>query len=168
MRELEIGPFAEPPRFTLTELLAENIYSVTLALVILLLLISAGFLNALNLSRRFRQSENYRKQVFEGSHIPMVVMSLYSDDFLDMNPAAVRLYGFQNKEQLIGKNLGMVSSPHQEINTSIPQAIEEIRNEVITDGSATFEWRHVRPDGEEWVAKIHLMILHLFLKLYLF
>ncbi len=157
MRELRLGPFASVGELTLRQYLDNNIYAVTLALILIIVLISAGLLNSLSLSHKFRNSENYRKSIFEGSHIPMVIVDQHQRTFIDMNIAAVKQYGYQNKDELIGKSLTELSAPDQDINSSIADAFEQYTNKVLTTGRATFEWWHVRPGGEKWLAKIHLM-----------
>ncbi len=155
MRELRIGPFANAGELTLRQYLNNNIYTVTLALIAIIVLISAGLLNTLSLSHKFRNSENYRKSIFEGSHIPMVIVD--QQIFLDMNIAAVKQYGYQTKEELIGKPLAAFSANEQDISGSIAEAFEENTKKVLATGRATFEWWHIRPNGEKWLGKIHLM-----------
>jgi len=157
MRELRLGPFASLGEQTLRQYLNNNIYTVTLALIAVIVLISAGFLNTLSLIHKFRSSENYRKSIFEGSHIPMVIVDQNQQAFLDMNIAAVKQYGYQTKEELIGKPLIELSAKEQDITGSIVDAFEENTNKVLTTGRATFEWWHIRPNGEKWLGKIHLM-----------
>jgi len=157
MRELRLGPFASVGELTLRQYLDNNIYAITLVLILIIVLICAGLLNSLSLSHKFRNSENYRKSIFEGSHIPMVIVDQYQRTFININIAAVKQYGFQNKDELIGKPLIELSAPDQDISSSITEAFENNTNKVLTTGRATFEWWHVRPSGEKWLAKIHLM-----------
>jgi len=157
MRDLRLGPFASLGELTLRQYLNNNIYSVTLALVVVIILISAGLLSTLSLSHKFRSSENYRKSIFEGSHIPMVIVDQSQQAFLDMNIAAVKQYGYQSKEELIGKPLMALSAKEQDISGSIADAFQENTNKVLATGRTTFEWWHIRPNGEKWLGKIHLM-----------
>ena len=157
MQELRLGPFRTLSQLTLKQILSENIYTVTLTLTFIIILISVGFISALILSRKFQYSENYRKQIFEGSHIPMVVIGKINEGFLDMNAAAVKQYGYESKEELIGKSLMQVSSKEQGLKISIQEAFEILDQKVKEQGESTIEWNHVKPDGEKWLGKVHLM-----------
>ena len=157
MEELRLGPWGRFGTVSLRQFLLDNIYLVTLAMTVIMALILAGFINAHRLSRRFRESESYRKLVFEGSHIPMVVVDPQRNVFIDMNPAAVRQYGYNSKDELINQPLMTLTDPKQDIDTSIEDAFENTRRQVMQQGQATFDWRHIRPNGERWIARIHLM-----------
>lgn len=157
MRELNQGPFSSPVQLTLRQVLEENIVLVTLVLVAIISVISLALLRARRLSKKLRESDNYQKSVFEGSRIPMVIVDQQNMTFHDMNPAAVKQYGYDKKEELIGKPLMSLSSEKQDIAGNIPKFFEDTKNTVHQEGQATFTWNHIKPNGEKWIARIHLM-----------
>ena len=157
MQELRLGPYSTISQLTLKQILSENIYKVTLTLTLIIILISVGFISSLSLSRKFKYSENYRKRVFEGSHIPMVVIRKIGEGFLDMNAAAVKQYGYKSKEELIGKSITQVSSRDQGLKISRQEALEILERKVNEQGESTVEWNHIKPNGEKWLGKVHLM-----------
>jgi len=157
MEELRLGPWRRLGRMPLQQLLLNNIFLVTLALILLLALILGGFINAQRLSRRFQESERYRKLLFESSHIPMVVVDPKTDTFLDMNPAAVKLYGYRHKNDLVNRHVTFVSDPEKEYTSEVEEEMARTQQEALQNGHATFDWPHIRPNGESWIANIHLM-----------
>ncbi len=103
-----------------------------------------------------RESEEFRKQIYESSRIPIIVMDATSYRYLDCNLAAVTVYAFSSKEEVIGKTPLDVSASYQYDGT--PSKEKSIAY-IITakeKGSVVFEWKHQRPDGELWDAEVHL------------
>jgi len=159
MQELGVGPFRDLNRMTIQQLLLDNITPITLVLLAIIAITSVGYINAHRLSRRVRATESFRKLVFEGSQIPMVIVNPENYTYLDMNKAAVELYGYKDKEELINMPLMKLTDPEQDIDTTVESAMEQTQQKVRENGEATFDWRHIRPDGSKWTARIHLMAL---------
>lgn len=157
MQELELGPYANTPGIDLQQFLDENITVVTIILLGIVALTSAGFINAHILSRKFKDSEQFRKQIFEGSHVATIVVKPESGEFMDMNQSAIDLYGYSTKEELIGKTIEDVSAEGQFIRNPFTEYYKRIREKVMSEGNASFEWRHKRPNDEEWIGKVRLM-----------
>jgi len=104
-----------------------------------------------------RQSEEFRKRVFESSILPIVVMDAASFKYLDCNQAAVEMYKFNSKAETLGKTPLDVSAPFQYDGTSSAAKALTYINEALEKGSVVFEWLHQRPDGELWDAEVHLL-----------
>jgi len=104
-----------------------------------------------------RKSEEFSKRVFESSKVPIVIMDAESFNYLDCNQAAVDIYKFKSKEEVIGKTPFDVSAPLQYDGTSSDAKAFYYLNKALKKGSAVFEWRHQRPDGELWDAEVHLL-----------
>jgi PAS domain-containing protein len=60
-----------------------------------------------------RDRDAYNKVLFEQSHVPIVVMDPGTRRFVDCNQAAVAIYGYDSKEDVIGKTPLDVSAPQQ-------------------------------------------------------
>jgi len=104
-----------------------------------------------------RQSEMFRQRVFDSSNIPIVIMEPSSLKYIDINKAALDIYGFRSREDILGKVPIDVSAAVQYDGTpSAKKAIAYIIK-AINEGSATFEWLHQRSNGEQWDAEVHLL-----------
>jgi PAS domain S-box-containing protein len=104
-----------------------------------------------------RESEAFRKRVFESSPIAIVIMDAATDRFIDCNRAAVEVYGFASREDTLGKTPQEVSAPTQYDGTPSAEKARLYIAEAQAQGSVVFEWRHQRANGEIWDAEVHLM-----------
>ncbi len=109
------------------------------------------------INTELQDSEEFRKQVFTSSRIPMVIMDVRSYRFLDCNPAAVEAYGFATKEQVVSLTPQDVSAPLQYEGVPSAQKASRYIGRALSEGSVVFEWRHQRPDGSVWDAEVHLL-----------
>ena len=128
------------------------------AVAILLALFGIGIaLLVLRLAREQRAtaaSQAFRQRLFESSHVAIAVVDERAR-FIDCNPAAAALYGWGSAAELIGKHGLVVSAPVQADDT--PSAQAQHAAQALAEGSASFEWRHRRPDGEIWDGEVHMM-----------
>ena len=128
------------------------------AVAVLLAMFGIGIaLLLLRLAREQRAtaaSQAFRQRLFESSHVAIAVVDERAR-FIDCNPAAASLYGWGSAAELIGKHGLDVSSPVQADDT--PSAQAQHSAQALADGSAFFEWRHRRPDGEIWDGEVHMM-----------
>ena len=109
---------------------------------------------------KLKESEAYNKMLFQESHRPIVVYDPAADGFIDCNPAAVKMYGFSSREDVLGKTPMDVSAPTQYDGTDSLTASQRHDHSALTRGAEVFEWRHQRPDGEIWDAIVHLMLFN--------
>jgi len=110
-----------------------------------------------NYEKTLRESEEFRKRVFDSSRIPIVVMDGNNYKYIDCNTAALNFYGFSSKEEALGKTPLEVSAPVQYDGTTSVEKANVYINEAKTKGSVVFEWRHQRTNGEIWDAEVHLL-----------
>ncbi|WP_326535515.1 PAS domain-containing hybrid sensor histidine kinase/response regulator [Pseudorhodoferax sp.] len=108
-----------------------------------------------------RESESFTRVLFRESRIAIAVYDPEQDCFVDFNDAAMRLYGFERREDLLGRNVLSVSAELQENGPSVQivrrnQGALRPQNRLL----ARFEWRHRRPDGSEWTGAVHAATLH--------
>ncbi len=104
-----------------------------------------------------KQSELLRRNVFDSSQIPIVVMNSNTFEYIDINPAAVKAYGFSSIKASLGKTPIDVSAPVQYDGTPSSQKAVSYIDKALKDGSVTFEWLHQRPNGNFWDAEVHLL-----------
>jgi len=109
---------------------------------------------------KLKESEIYNKMLFQESHRPIVVYDPAAGGFIDCNQAAVKMYGFLSREDLLGKTPPDVSAPTQYDGTDSLTASQRHDHSALADGVEVFEWRHQRPDGEIWDAMVHLMLFN--------
>jgi PAS domain S-box-containing protein len=109
------------------------------------------------LRHNLRENKAYNHLLFRDSHIPLVVIDAETSRFLDCNDAAVKIYGFNSREETLSKSPEEVSTPFQYNGEPSGPAAEEKIREALKKGSVLFEWRHQRPNGEIWDAEVHLM-----------
>ncbi len=103
------------------------------------------------------KSETIRKKVFESSSIPMVIMDTESVEFVDLNEAAIEIYGYTTRDDVLGKTLADVSPYYQYGGELSDILIEKLIDKAKYEGTLTFEWLHQRPNGESWDAEVHLL-----------
>lgn len=103
------------------------------------------------------ESEQLKFRVFESSRIPIVLMEKESLRFIDCNSAAVRIFGFTNKNEVLGLTPMDISADFQYDGTSTYEKAKYYVEKAITEGSIIFEWQHLRPNGEIWDAEVQLM-----------
>jgi len=104
-----------------------------------------------------RESESYNKLLFHDSHIPLAVLDGQTGRFVDCNQAAVHIYGFSHRLDLVGKTPGEVSIPVQSQGQPSELAAAAYIRQALDQGSMVFEWQHQRPNGEIWDSEVHLM-----------
>jgi PAS domain S-box-containing protein len=104
-----------------------------------------------------KESEAFRKRVFESSRIAIVVLDAETLQCVDCNKAAVEIYHFPSREAMLGKTPANVSSAVQYDGTPSPEKALYYNQKALTDGDVIFEWRNQYPDGGLWDAEIHLM-----------
>ena len=104
-----------------------------------------------------RELEGLRTRVFEESKVPIVVMDDASRLIVDCNSAAVAIYGYGNKDEVLGLSPMDMSTPRQHDGTPSEKKIQQYIDAAKQNSKAVFEWLHRRPSGETWDAEVHLM-----------
>jgi PAS domain S-box-containing protein len=104
-----------------------------------------------------RELEEFRTRVFEDSKIPIVVMDAGTHRIVDCNPAAVSIYGYGTKDEVLGKMPVDLSVPFQYDGVSSQEKAQWYIDTAMRDSLVVFEWTHRRPSGETWDAEVHLM-----------
>jgi PAS domain S-box-containing protein len=127
-----------------------------------LLLLSGALISTLLWRVQRHQSllqaqEAFRHRLFESSMVPIVVMSADNATVLDCNSAAVRIYGFPDRESVKSSTPLMFSAPVQYDGTPSRDKAARYIRQAIKKGSVVFDWLHQRPDGTQWDAEVRLM-----------
>ena len=87
-----------------------------------------------------RSSEERYRLLFENNPSPMWVFDLETLDFLSVNSAAVRHYGYSRRE-FLSMTLKDIRPPED-----VPALLEDLRSETSVLGERDI-WRHLKKDG---------------------
>ncbi|MGL4436512.1 MAG: PAS domain S-box protein, partial [Giesbergeria sp.] len=102
------------------------------------------------------RSAAYNKRVYQDSPVPIVIIDP-AIGIVDCNMAAVRIYGFETRDQVLGRMPLDFSAPTQYDGTDTQTAGEEITRSIVEHGIANFLWRARRATGEIFDAEVNLM-----------
>jgi PAS domain S-box-containing protein len=100
------------------------------------------------------EKEEQFRAIYEGSND--AVMMLDDKKFLDCNPQTLKVFGFNNKEEFIGKSPGDVSPMTQPDGRASALVSQEYIQKAFQEGGARFEWVHQRKNGETFFADVLL------------
>ena len=107
--------------------------------------------------RELRQSEAFRKRIFDTSRTPIIVMDASTMRYIDCNPAAVQIYQASSRAEVLGKAPMDFTAPAQYDGESSQAKAAGYVQQALAEGSVVFAWRHQHPNGEVWDAEVHLM-----------
>ncbi len=94
-----------------------------------------------------RESEEKFRALFEGSSQGVILQD--EKQYLEANPAAVRIMGCQTPQELLGKHPSDTSPPFQPNGESSAVLARNYIQECMTNGSARFEWVCRTPQGKD-------------------
>ncbi len=94
-----------------------------------------------------RESEEKFRALFEGSSQGVILQD--ENEFLEVNPAAVRIMGCQSPQELLGRNPTDTSPPFQPNGESTAVLARKYVRECMVNGSVRFEWTSCTPQGRE-------------------
>ncbi|MFX1279374.1 MAG: PAS domain S-box protein [Promethearchaeota archaeon] len=101
-----------------------------------------------------KQSEEKYRMIFTGASDPIAILD--DDIIVDCNQMAVNLFGFDKKEEIIGKQPWRLSPPRQPDGTeSIKKANKYIKQALLGE-SQRFYWQHLKKDNKPFDAEISL------------
>ena len=110
-------------------------------------------------TRELQESEEYNKCLFENSRIPLVIMDAATLKYTDCNKAAIDIYGFKNKNDVLGLSPIDVSADIQYDGSDSASLAAIHIKEAETKDATIFEWKHQRKSGEVWDAEVQLMCI---------
>jgi PAS domain S-box-containing protein len=104
-----------------------------------------------------RESEERFRALFEATS--QGVMLHDEKAFFSVNPAAVRILGYQSADQLIGKHPAEISVPYQPNGEESRVAAQRQIDKCIREGTARFDWLMQRPDGSFLTIDVLLTVI---------
>src|SRR5258708_13925636 len=101
--------------------------------------------------RALRESEQRYRLLFEGNPQPMWVMDMKTYEFLAINDAAIRHYGYSRREFLSMKAIDI--RPVEDI-PKLMERTRQIRERTLGEMGDAGVWRHIKQDGTAIAAHI--------------
>src|SRR5690606_6995552 len=103
-----------------------------------------------------RDSEAYNKMLFQESSRSIVVFDP-AVGVIDCNLAAVQMYGYASRKELLAHTPLQMSAPTQYDGCDRGTAGERLVRTAFEEGCANFEWRAQRANGDIWDAEVQLV-----------
>jgi protein-histidine pros-kinase len=100
------------------------------------------------------QSEEKYRTLYESSSD--AIMMLDEKGFFDCNTAALRIFGYSEKEDFLKMRPSEVSPPYQPDSTDSLTSSNNKIAEAFREGTNFFEWVHRRKNGEDFPAEVLL------------
>jgi PAS domain S-box-containing protein len=132
---------------------------MTIVLGGLLVLVLSGmftwFYQNRKLNLKVATSERLYRSLFESSADAFLLLD-ETAGFIDCNEVAVRLFGFERREQLLGKHPHELSPATQPAGEDSQTAAARHLRWALDEGFGRFEWIHTRTDGSNFPADVLL------------
>ena len=106
-----------------------------------------------------RNSETRHRALFEGTADANILMD--GNSFMDCNAAALRMFGFASRSEMISLHPLDISPSHQPDGTPSRLVADQRMAAVLREGTGRFEWSHRRRNGEVFPTDVCLTILTL-------
>ena len=105
-----------------------------------------------------KQSELRHRMLFESTTDAVLVIK--GEQFIDCNPAALRLFGASRREDILSKHPAELSPEDQPGGEASTVATKRLIADVMKNASVEFDWQHLRvDDGKAFLARVHLSTL---------
>lgn len=103
---------------------------------------------------RLPSDEHLFRALFEASTFPVLVLS--ANQVVASTPAAVRLFGYQRAEDLLGLHPSELSPEHQPDGQSSRVLASRHIKDALRQGFTRFEWTHQRADGKDLPCEVSI------------
>jgi PAS domain S-box-containing protein len=118
-----------------------------------------------SLNKELKQNETKYRTLFTSS--PAAIFTIENEKILDVNPACVKIFGYKDKEELIGKTPWDISPKYQPDGKESYVKVQSVIKKALKGYEVNFEWKHVRKDGTMIDCDISLKMLESEGKIYL-
>ncbi len=117
-------------------------------------LIALAWTRRLEVEVKQKESEEKYRTLFEASND--AIMILNKDMFIDCNQSTLQMFGFESRDQFIGKHPGDISPPRQENGVDSSVVANQRVMDAYNNEKIIFEWLHCRVDGRIFNAEVLL------------
>jgi diguanylate cyclase (GGDEF)-like protein/PAS domain S-box-containing protein len=114
--------------------------------------------NGVQTSKSVLESENLYTTLFQKSADAFLLIE--GDTFIDCNPAAITMLGYQSKEEFLNLHPSQLSPTVQSDGTSSFEKANEMINIAFEKGNHRFEWEHKRQNNEVFPVEVLLTAIH--------
>ena len=88
-------------------------------------------------------------------------LTLEENGYMDCNQAALDMFGYSNKDELLQKSVGVLSAPSHMESEETSEAVQKKIDLAFREGKATFEWSNYRANGEKFPSIIRMKTIPL-------
>jgi PAS domain S-box-containing protein len=106
-------------------------------------------------------SERKFRALFEDTSVAVTIRDVDTQAFIDSNPAALRLYGFESPQELAGTTPDLLAPELQPDGRSTKQVLREYVQRALHEGTARMEWMARRRNGETFPAEVRTTVIAL-------
>ncbi|MDQ6956975.1 MAG: PAS domain-containing protein, partial [Mariprofundaceae bacterium] len=104
-------------------------------------------------SRALQESEDKYHILIESSDTAIMLLS--DDKFVDCNPATLRMFGCDSKEEFLSLSPVAVSPEFQSNGIDSATLARQYIDSAMETGTSRFDWIHKRMNGETFFAEVH-------------
>ena len=104
--------------------------------------------------KEMKTNEAKYRTLFECSQDAIFLM--YGDCYVDCNPAAVKLFGYENKKELLNRSPDKFSPEIQPDGQNSKEGVNIRTSDTVIGHAQKFPWRHVKKDGTEFDVEVSL------------
>ncbi len=103
-----------------------------------------------------REREARYRGLFEGSYLPIMVLSPPDWRCSAANAAAAKVFGVEDPVELVGRQLWQEAPPTQDNGTASDQVGDEQLRQCLEVGRSEFDWLALRDDGSVFPTSVRL------------
>ncbi len=111
----------------------------------------ASFLESHYTEERLERSERNYREIFNSTHEAIFIQDSQTGIILDVNKPMLKMFGYENKEEVVGRSLAILSSHRVDV---AADEIEKKFCQVTETGPEVFEWLAKRRNGEAFWAEV--------------
>lgn len=107
------------------------------------------------------------RSLFDYTHDAILIIKDFK--ILDVNPACIKMFGYENKEELIGLNpwSSKISPKYQSYSKDSLVLGKSMLQQALNGSLTSFEWKHIKKDDTECVCEVSINTLEVDGKIYL-
>ena len=142
------------------EIVKETDYQLVGEIVLIAIILGLFFLyRNIELKKytiKLEQQKELYNLVFENSSNGVLMLDVNTQKFIECNNSIVKILGFKSKNDIINMHPSQLSPKYQPDGRLSEEKSKEMIAKAIKNGSHSFEWKHLRADGDEFWAEIIL------------
>lgn len=109
--------------------------------------------------KSLQESEETFRRLFEDSADPILLMDV--NCFIDCNQAALSLFGYNSKNQIVGKRQWQISPEFQADGRYSLEKAVEMTSIALKKGYNRFEWTYIKQNGTPFPAEVTITSINL-------